>query len=62
MKAQWDYEGPHAQERLRREGQAISVTGKLLAVLVLVVVFSHIIFAASELPRRIAMDILLGSG
>ena len=33
MKAQWEYRGEHAQERFRREGMEIAVTGKLAGVI-----------------------------
>ena len=48
MKAQWEYRGAHAEERLRREGVEISVTGKLAVAMVTLLVVSAAVYVVHK--------------
>ena len=62
MKAQWDYRGPHVEERLRREGREVSVTGRLAACLVLLLAVSFVIFMFGDLLKVVCLLDFASSG
>ena len=61
MKAQWDYRGPHAEERLRREDAKMPVVGRLAAFMVLLLVVSFALFAVYELAFSCPYDRIEGA-
>ena len=48
MKAHWEYESSHAEERRRMESRDLPVTGRLAASMVLLLAFSVVIFSIFE--------------